>query len=200
MKNIAALLFAGNVENAPVDLYANTQLIASLNNLANAEVVNKMYTSIDQLGYLAKPKEIKYNLLMSNISMTWNEASKSFHSVTSTGQLIWFGEQQFNQEIKMYVEFGKKTGGEMFTIYMETPYEDFLYINCRRGQMRVYTSSDQINEQIFTADAGKRTIEYDGKRVVYQLESKPQVGKFVRKMEAFTGEGGEFEDSEEEEE
>lgn len=199
MKNIAALLFAGNVENAPVDLYANTQLIASLNNLANAELVNKMYTSIDQLGYLAKPKELKYNLLMSNISMTWNEASKSFHSVTSTGQLIWFGEQQFNQEIKMYVEFGKKTGGEMFTIYMETPYEDFVYINCRRGQMRVYTSSDQINEQIFTADAGKRTIEYDGKRVVYQLESKPQVGKFVRKMEAFTGEGGDFEDTEEEE-
>ena len=39
--------------------------------------------------------------------------------------------------------------------------------------MRVYTSSDEINEDIFTADAGKRTIEYSGQRVVYQLESKP---------------------------
>ena len=40
--------------------------------------------------------------------MTWNEVSKTFHSTASTGQIIWFGEQQFNQEIKVYTEFSRK--------------------------------------------------------------------------------------------
>ena len=198
MEKLSELLYAGNIENPPVEAYDNPLLLASLANLGDERDVSRMLSSVEQLGYLSKPKEVKYNLLLSNLPMTWNEVSKTFHSTASTGQIIWFGEQQFNQEIKVYAEFSKKRGGEMFTIYLETPYEDYVYIRCRKGQMRVYTSSDEINEDIFTADAGKRTIEYSGQRVVYQLESKPQVGKFVRKMEAFTGEGGGFDDDDDE--
>ena len=185
LKKISEMLYAGNVENPQVDHYENPTLLGAINSLADEKTVMKIFDNLSQLGYIEKPKDLPYTLLISDIQLYWDETSKSFHTENATGSIIWMGDQQFNQEINVYAEFGKKTGGEYFTLYFETPYEDYLYIMSRRNQMKVLTSNDEINEDIFGTDAGKRTIEAEGKRVVYQLESKPQVGKFVRRMEAY---------------
>jgi hypothetical protein len=185
MKKISDLLYGSNVENPLVDHYSNNELLAALHNLGDEKQVEKMYDNLNSVGYLERPKDVPFTLLLSNLKLVWDQNTKSFHSATDLGELIWLGDQQFNQEMKVLVELGKKTGGEHFTIYLETPYGDYLYINTRRNLMKIHTSNDDINEDVFSTDAGKRTIEGEGKRVVYQLQSKPQVGKFVRDLEDY---------------
>jgi hypothetical protein len=190
LKTIGEMLYGGNAESAPIDYSAELTLLSALNTISeNAKEAEKLVKSLNETGYLAKPKDSKITLLANNLQLFWDSKTKSFHSTSSLGQLVWFGDQQFNQDIKCYAEFGKKTSGDYFTIYFETPYEDWLYITYRVGQMKILTSNDDINKSIFDMDAGKRTIKNEnGRDLVFMIESKPQVGKFVRKIQASTGE------------
>lgn len=190
LKLIGEMLYAGNAESAPIDYSSEFTLISALNTIGqDAKEAERLIKSLNETGYLTKPKDSKITLLTNNLQLFWDSKTKSFHSTSSQGQLVWFGPQQFNQDIKCYAEFGKKTSGDYFTLYFETPYEDWLYITYRIGQMKILTSNDDINKTIFDMDAGKRTIKNEnGRDLVFMLESKPQVGKFVNKIQAATGE------------
>ncbi|MBP8753656.1 MAG: hypothetical protein KBF51_00710 [Chitinophagales bacterium] len=195
MKAIGELIYNGNVESDFIDYFSSPLLLGAIYELGDEKQSEKLMESVNQIGYLSKPKDIPYSLLITGIPLTWDEGSKAIRSTGSTGQIVWIGPQQINQNIKTYVEFSRKSGIDNFTLYFETPYEDYFYITYRKGQMKLYTSSDAINEKIFTLPDSKRTIEADGKRLVYMLESKPAVGKFVRRMMLLTGEStGELEE------
>ncbi|MBC8046540.1 MAG: hypothetical protein H7Y00_07075 [Fimbriimonadaceae bacterium] len=204
LKSIGEMLSAGNSESAPIDYSAEQTLISALNTIAtDAKEAEKLNKSLNDIGYLEKPKDSKFTIFTNNINMFWDSKTKSFISSSSAGQLIWFGSQQFNQDIKCYVQFGKKTSGDYYTIYFETPYEDWLYITYRIGQMKILTSNDDLNATILNMDASKRTIKNEnGRDLVFMIESKPQVGKFVRKIQAYTGESADdspIEDDDEDE-
>lgn len=188
LKQIGELIYNGNAENDFIDFFSSPLLLGALSELGDNKMQQKLITSLDQTGYLEKPKDLPYNLFLSGVPLVWDEGAKAIRSTGSKGQIVWIGSQQINQDIKTYIEFSRKSSIDNFTMYFETPYEDYFYVTYRKGQMKIYTSSDAINEKIFTLDAGKRTIEADGKRIVYMLEAKPAVGKFVRKMMLVTGE------------
>ncbi|MFN0276468.1 MAG: hypothetical protein ACKVPJ_12025 [Chitinophagales bacterium] len=190
LKTIGETLYAGNSESAPIDYSTELTLLSALNSISeDTREAEKLVKSLNEIGYLTKPKDSKMTLLTNNLQLFWDSKTKSFHSSSSQGQIVWFGNQQFNQDIKCYAEFGKKTSGDYFTIYFETPYEDWLYITYRVGQMKILTSNDGINKSIFDMDAGKRTIKNDnGRDLVFMMESKPQVTKFVKRMQTSLGE------------
>jgi hypothetical protein len=190
LKTIGELLYNGNAESATIDYSTETTLVSALNAIGqDAKEAEKMIKSLNETGYLTKPKDSKITLLTNNLQLYWDTKTKSFHSTSSQGQLVWLSSQQFNQDIKCYAEFGKKTSGDYFTLYFETPYEDWLFITYRIGQMKILTSNDDINKSIFDMDAGKRTIKNEnGRDLVFMMESKPQVNKFVKKMQAAIGE------------
>ncbi len=193
LKSIGEMLYGSNGGSSAIDYSIETTLVAALSSLASDEKEKEKLTkSFQELGYLQKPKDSKITLLTNNIDLFWDNNTKSFHTNSSAAQIVWLGDQQFNSEIKCYAEFGKKTSGDYFTIYFETPDEDWLYITYRSGQMKILTSKDEINSTILNMDAGKRTIKNEnGRDLVFMIESKPQVGKFVRKMQASSGESDE---------
>lgn len=199
IKAIGEMVYNGNVESEFIDYYSSPLLLGAINELGDAKQSRQLMEILNQTGYLNKPKDNPYSLLITGIPLTWDEGSKALRSTGSTGQIVWIGSQPINQNIKTYVEFSRKSGIDNFTLYFETPYEDYFYITYRKGQMKMYSSSDAINEKIFTLPDSKRTIEADGKRLVYMLESKPAVGKFVRRMMLLTGEStGELEEDSDE--
>lgn len=200
INKMGELIYSGNAEANPIDYSTETSLLAAISVVAADEKERmKLVGSVNEIGYLQKPKDSKFTVLLSNLNMYWDAKTKSFHSSSSAAQVVWIGGQQINQDIKCIVEFGKKTSGDYYTIYLETPNQDWMYITYRSGQMKILTSDETINTTLANMDAGKRTVKNEeGKDLVYMLESKPQVGKFVNKISSYMGESSVEEEPDEE--
>ena len=101
--------------------------------------------------------------------------------------ISWFGDQAFNQHIKCYAEFGKRSGGDYFTLYFLTPSEDFIYIHYKRNQLKLFTSREDLNAEIFSYDSKKRIIETEKGNMIFMLEGKNAVNQFVQDMQYYEG-------------
>lgn len=172
---------------AALDYNIETQIIASLYDLLDEKSANKAMSDMSSKGYLDKPKDSPVTIFMSGIKMVWDPASRSFHTTGSDGKLIWFGDKAFNEHIKCYAEFGKRNGGDYFTLYFVTPSEDFIYISYKRNQLKLYTSREDLNADIFSYDPKKRIIETEKGNMVFSLEGKNAVNQFVQDMQYYEG-------------
>jgi len=182
------LLMSNNDAGAAVlDYNVETQIISSLFELLDDKSSNKLMSDISTKGYLDKPKDSPVTIFISGIKMIWDPTSRSFHTTGSDGKLIWFGDKAFNQQIKTYAEFGKRSGGDYFTLYFVTPSEDFVYISYKRNQLKLFTSREDLNTEIFSYDPKKRIIETEKGNMVFSLEGKNAVNQFVQDMQYYEG-------------
>ena len=189
LKKLGSMLFTSNADAGatPIDYNIETQLIAAINELAEPKIANKLIDDASSKGYLEKPRDFPVTIFMSGIKMVWDPNTRSFHTTGSDGQLIWFGDQAFNQHIKCYAEFGKRSGGDYFTLYFLTPSEDFIYIHYKRNQLKLFTSREDLNAEIFSYDSKKRIIETEKGNMIFMLEGKNAVNQFVQDMQYYEG-------------
>jgi hypothetical protein len=189
LKKLGSMLFTSNADAGatPIDYNIETQLIAAINELAEPKIANKLIDDATSKGYLEKPRDFPVTIFMSGIKMVWDPNTRSFHTTGSDGQLIWFGDQAFNQHIKCYAEFGKRSGGDYFTLYFLTPSEDFIYIHYKRNQLKLFTSREDLNAEIFSYDSKKRIIETEKGNMIFMLEGKNAVNQFVQDMQYYEG-------------
>ncbi|MGB4929764.1 MAG: hypothetical protein WBP43_07325, partial [Chitinophagales bacterium] len=189
MNKLGEMLLASNSDAgaAALDYNIETQILSAINELMDEKSYNKLMSDVTSKGYLDRPKDSPVTVFMSGLKMVWDPSSRSFHSTGSDGKLVWFGDKSFNQQIKCYAEFGKRSGGDYFTIYMVTPSEDFIYISYKRNQLKIYTSREDLNTEIFSYDPKKRIIETDRGNMVFSLEGKNAVNQFVQDMQYYEG-------------
>jgi hypothetical protein len=172
---------------AMLDYNVETQILSAITELMDEKSYNKLMSDVSEKGYLDRPKDSPVTIFISGLDMVWDPTSRSFHSTSSDGKLVWFGDKAINQQIKTYAEFGKRSGGDYFTIYMVTPSEDFVYISYKRNQLKIYTSREDLNTEIFSYDPKKRIIETERGNMVFSLEGKNAVNQFVQDMQYYEG-------------
>lgn len=187
LKKMGDMLFSSNADAgaAPIDYNIETQILAAIIELADEKSANKLIDDASSKGYLTKPKDYAATIFLSGLKMIWDPAARSFHTTGSEAKLLWFGDVAFNQVIKCYAEFGKRSGGDYFTLYFLTPSEDFVYIHYKRNQLKLFTSREDINAEIFGYDSKKRVIETEKGNMVFMLEGKNAVNQFVQDMQYY---------------
>lgn len=185
MKKLSDIIFNGNGEAGPIDYSSDNLLINAIPEIADKNFADKILAGLDAKGYLERPKDYPYTLLLSGLQLVWDETTRSFHTTGSAAQLVWIGDQQINQDIKVYADFGKRSSGDYFTIYMETDNNDFVYITYKKNQMKLFTSDEDVNTDIFSTDSKKRIVETDHGNLIYMLEGKNTVSRFVESMESY---------------
>ena len=189
MNKLGEMLLVSNSDAgaAPLDYNVETQIVAAITELMDEKSYNKLMSDVSSKGYLDRPKDSPVSVFLSGIKMVWDPTSRSFHTTGSDGKVVWFGDKAFNQHIKCYAEFGKRSGGDYFTIYLVTPSEDFVYISYKRNQLKLFTSREDLNTEIFSYDPKKRVIETEKGNMVFSLEGKNAVNQFVQDMQYYEG-------------
>lgn len=187
MNKLGDMLLTSNNDAgaAPVDYNLEQQITSAVMDLLDEKSMNKAMGDITTKGYLTRPKDCPVSVFVSGLKLVWDPATRSFHSTSADAKLLWFGDKAFNQQIKCYAEFGKRSGGDYFTLYFLTPSEDFVYISYKRNQLKLYTSREDLNGEIFSYDNNKRVIETPKGNMVFSLEGKNAVNQFVQDMQYY---------------
>lgn len=189
MKKLGELIYTTNSDAGanPINFETETQIIGAIQELLDEKMALKLINDINSKGYLEKPKDLPMTLFLSGIKMIWDPSTRSFHTTDSKAKVIWIGDQLVNQEIKCFAEFGKRYGGDYFTIYLETPNADYIYINYKKNVMKIYSSREEINSEIFGYDTKQRQVETTKGNMIFVLENKNAVNEFIQNMEYFEG-------------
>jgi hypothetical protein len=118
--------------------------IKSLNTLMDYKTASKYREEMTLLG---KPKsfptEMNHTLYLTNLSLKWNHATKSYQSFgkIGIGNIL---DNQINRMVDGYVEIAKKRTGDLMDIYFAPSNSDFYYFGYTRGNMNAYSSNNDF--------------------------------------------------------
>ena len=177
-----------NEEAADID-FSTENFKKSIAEFLKPKEVEETLAAIDRVGYYEKGKDIKYNILLANLNMSFNEISRTIVSTKPFG-LAYVGDKYVNRMVMGYVEFGTRKKSDYFTIYMQTANKEepsWFYFSYRNGVMSVLSSEGEFNTQLAEIKAKDR--QQKEKNLFYQFQPGNHIKKdnFVARMQGQTG-------------
>ncbi|HRG89911.1 MAG TPA: hypothetical protein PLW44_12885, partial [Chitinophagales bacterium] len=128
-----------------------------------------------------RPKDFNFNWVFSDVNFVYDSMDVSLRSVGKIG-VAMVGKKVVNKKLDGYIEFQYKGGADIFTIYLKTGTQDWIYMEYRPGTLALLTSYDDINNTIGTIAPEKRKVT-EGKRFyMYTLGSSMNKTGFVEYM------------------
>ena len=132
--------------------------------------------------FTKRPKDFNYNLVFSDVNFVYDSFDISLRSVGKIG-LAMVGKKVINKKLDGYIEFQYKGGADIFTIYLKTGTNDWLYLEYRPGTLSLLSSYDDINTAIGATAPDKRKIKGEANRFyMYTLGSSMYKADFVDYM------------------
>ena len=145
----------GNPKLASVD---NTRPIygKAIREMAGKEIGDKLVAQLNLYGAFKKvPKEVRHNIMFSDMNMKWNQKTKSFISIGDLGIGI-IDKKQVNKYVKGYVQLKRRKTRESLAIYIEVEEDLWYYFEYSSGVMRVISSQEDFNAIITELKPDKR--------------------------------------------
>lgn len=151
--------------------------------------VEETLASIDRVGYYQKGKDVKYNLLLADLDMAFNEISRTVVSTKPFG-IAYIGDKYVNRMAMGYLEFGTRKKSDYFTIYIQTDNEEepsWFYYSYRNGVMSILSSENEFNTKL--AEIKTKDRQQKSKDLFYQFQPGNHIKKdnFVARMQGQTG-------------
>ena len=174
----------GNPKLSPVD---NTRPIygKAIREMAGKEVGDKLVAQLNLYGAFRKvPKEVRHNIMFSDMNMYWDQKTKSFKSQGELGIGI-IDKKQVNKYVKGYVQLKRRKTKESLAIYIEVEEGLWYYFEYSSGVMRVISSEEDFNAIISELKPDKREAKGERSQGPYSfmLGTERSKRKFVSAME-----------------
>tara|TARA_B100001778_G_scaffold331050_1_gene334656 strand:- start:35 stop:1399 length:1365 start_codon:yes stop_codon:yes gene_type:complete len=174
----------GNPKLAPVD---NTRPIygKAIREMAGKEIGDKLVAQLNLYGAFKKvPKEVRHNIMFSDMNMYWDQKTKSFKSIGDLGIGI-IDKKQVNKYVKGYVQLKRKKTKESLAIYIEVEDDLWYYFEYSSGVMRVISSQEDFNAIISELKPDKREAKGERSQGPYSfmLGTERSKRKFLAAME-----------------
>jgi len=200
MKILGNTFQDANEEADEIDYTAET-FKKGIAELVKPKKVDETIEAIDRLGYYQKTKDLKYQLLLADLDMQFNEVSRTIISTQPFG-LAYAGDKYINRMVMGYVEFGSRIMGDYFNIYLETQSSDldddnedeegkeaaaWFYFAYKNGQMDVLSSDGDFNSQLEELKLPKRELKEKKQFYRYQLGNFIKKDNFVARMKGQAG-------------
>jgi len=196
MKILGNTFQDANEESDEID-YTTDTFKKGIAELVKPKKVEETIEAIDRIGYFEKTKDLKYQLLLADLDLQFNEVSRTLISTQPFG-LAYAGEKYINRMVMGYVEFGSRTKGDYFNIYLETltPETDneeeteepnWFYFAYKNGQMDVLSSDGDFNSQLEELKLPKRELKEKKQFYRYQVGNFIKKDNFVARMKGQAG-------------
>lgn len=170
-----------NVDLADIN-YETEKQRKTIQFLTDEKDDKKLLEEFEKVPVLNKrPKDFDFNWVFSDVNFVYDSMDISLRSVGKIG-VAMVGKKVVNKKLDGYIEFQYKGGADIFTIYLKTGTQDWIYMEYRPGTLALLSSYDDINNGIGAVAPEKRKIT-EGKRFyMYTLGSSMNKTSFVEYM------------------
>jgi hypothetical protein len=145
----------------PVDM-SRKSFIIGLENLVGYRESQILLNEINLYGKVTTiPAALNHTIVLTDLTLEWNQDTKSFISKGDIGIGI-VGGVQVHKKVKGFVEVVKRRSGDLFTLYIEPAEGKYFLFSFIRGTMHATGYSDAFVVPIRNESSGKRTQK--GKR------------------------------------
>ena len=153
--------------------------------MAGKEIGDKLVAQLNLYGAFKKvPKEVRHNIMFSDMNMHWDQTTKSFKSTGDLGIGI-IDKKQVNKYVRGHVQLRRRKGKEKLAIYIEVEENLWYYFEYSSGVMRVISSQEDFNAIITELKPDKREAKGERSEGPYSfmLGTERSKRKFVSAME-----------------
>jgi hypothetical protein len=144
-----------NTDIKPVD-FSRPVYEKSMREMLGKEQADKLISQLNLYGSFKKmPDELKKTLVLTDLKMQWNKATRSYTSVGKIG-IGNIDKTQINKYVDGRIEIVKKRGGDILNIYLELDANNWYYFNYTRGTMLAVSSNEAFNNILKELKPDKR--------------------------------------------
>jgi hypothetical protein len=159
--------------------------LKALTDMLGEEEAEKIVADVRLFGKFRRyPAELERTLLLNDVKMKWNYATRSYISEGPIG-IGSIGKNQVNKFVEGHIEIERKRTGDVLSIYLE--FENgrhWYYFNYRNNLMQSISSNTEYNNLIREMKDDKRTVKEDkeGDEYRYIISNLRKKTDFLRKI------------------
>lgn len=154
----------------------------NLRQFLGKEEADKLISQLTLYGTAKKiPKELQSSLYFSQLSLHWNNQTRSYVSVGKIG-VGSVGKTMVNKLCDGKIEFKKKRGADEINIYLELDPQHWYYFNYVNGFMQVLSSNNDFQNSINALKSDKRETKTDKGKYTFGVSTSNKKAIFLRKF------------------
>ncbi|MCF8345702.1 MAG: hypothetical protein K9G38_00710 [Bacteroidales bacterium] len=164
----------------PVDLTSDLYKL-SVRNLVGNAMADKLENELGLYGsYVEIPDSMKFSLLFNEVSLNWNQDSRSYRYNGKVG-IGTIGDVQVNKRVDAYMEFVERGSGDIFDIYLMIDENTWYYLAYSPGALQVLSSNRDFNAVILDTPDKERKLKSKGRlsSYIYSLSSSRRMELFL---------------------
>jgi hypothetical protein len=167
----------------PVDL-TRYHYELGMRDLLGSKLSGKLERELGLYGvYSELPPEFSHSIFLNEISLKWNQETRSFRHNGKIG-IGNIGDIQVNKKVDAYIEFVEKGSGDIFDIYLMVDRNTWYYIAYSPGGLQVLSSNGEFNSLIFDLKPNDRRVraKLGDAKYVYSLAAMRRADLFVSRF------------------
>ena len=179
----------------PVNLTRYPYRLA-MRNLLGKEAADRLEQQIGLLGiYEEIPPEWEHTIFFNEISLQWNQESRSFRWNGKVG-IGNIGDIQVNKKVDAYIEMVERGSGDTFDMYLRVDDRTWYYIAYNPGTLQVLSSNRRFNAIVMDLKESDRKVKAKRGQAqyVYSLAAQRRLELFLDRFMEYedNGSGGGF--------
>jgi hypothetical protein len=169
----------------PVD-FNNVTFTKGVTELLGKEKGDRIMSDLNLNGTIKRfPDEFEKSLLISNLEMKYDKASRSFVSIGKIG-IGAINKNEIYRQTSGNIQIKKQKGGDILNMYFEFDPQTWYFFSYYKGVMSVVSSNVEFNNDIknLKPKDRKQELAKDNKGPSYQFSpcSPTKRDQFIRKM------------------
>jgi hypothetical protein len=146
--------------------------------------------------YKKFPDELEKNLVLNNVSLTYNRRAKAYISEGPIGLGNIQKTELFRFLNNSVIKIEKKRGGDILDIYLEADGNTWYYFNFYKGTMLAVSSNQTFNKELAELKSSNKKLKADGPAYRFDATTPKKKDDFLRKMKQLGAYGNEEEKKE----
>jgi hypothetical protein len=129
------------------------------------------------------PSELSQTMILSDVQMKWNPATRSFTSYGPIG-IFTLNSRLVNRYVEGHIELVRRRAGDVLNIYFQTGDNEWYFFSYSAGVMQAISSSEEFNDVLLNLREDRRTLRTRGNEEPYQfiISTVQQRNAFLRRM------------------
>ena len=129
------------------------------------------------------PRELSQTMILSDVQMKWNAATRSFTSFGPIG-IFTINSRLVNRYVNGHIELVRRRTGDVLNVYFQTGDNEWYFFSYSAGVMQAISSSEEFNDALLNLREDRRTLRTRGNEEPYQfiISTVQQRNAFVRRM------------------
>lgn len=156
--------------------------------MRDEEEADQLINNLDMTGQLPLPEGKNYTLMLTDVKLEWDPATKTYRAAGNMG-LAMLNGKNVGKEIKVYLELGSRRTRDYLNIYLESESEDWYYINYQTNVIRLLSSNVNLNHMVLNTKIKHRRYKTKKGFVSFTIGTPFKKNRFVKDM-SFWESGG----------